>query len=262
MQHNPSTMYLNSLQDDLRPEKLLPIKNTFTVVLFSLPFQIAKETRPKLSIRNIKWTLVTKQEHSFGNDITKEIYWLYSKKFNITKSLRIICIDALGSKGELSGENANSILKYLKLNLENCMRNQNKSPFDVIILPKFYLYTGEDVREIMESLWYLREHVVLISNSSLHATLPSTEVIAVGAATELQKDGRSVLDFLVTNSMTGTTSKGTPSDEDPLLTAWADQNRIRPLGAAVVCAIALGILDRQQDTGNMFHFKIFLPSKA
>ena len=222
----------------------MPLENTFTVVIFSSPVDVELNKFPQLSIKNIG----PRKKAQAGDEIIKTIYEIFKNhmKEYEEKKLRIICIDALDLKGELSGENAEGILKSLKSSLTS----QNKSPFHVIILPKFYLHTGKEAREIMESLWYLREHVVLISSSSLHATLlPSTEVIAVGAATELQtvRSKSSVLDFLVTNRETGPTS-GTSSDKEPLLHDWIDQDLIRPLGPAVVSVIALSILDCLSNT--------------
>ena len=163
------------------------------------------------------------------------------KQLNVTKTLRIICIDALDSNGELSGETANGILKYLKTSL---VSSKTRSPFDVIILPKFFLFTGKDAREIMELLWFLRKRVVLISSSSVYATLPSTEVIAVGGSTEMRKAQGSVLDIDVMNIEKGTATDAA-SDTTSLINKadWLDQDLVQSLATAVVSAICLHILD-------------------
>ena len=204
------------------------------------------------STQYIKWPFITTHPHPLENEIVERICKTYSK-LNVTKPLRIICIDAMGTKGEISGQTANSILKHLKTSLEKCIKSKKKSPFDVVFFPKFFVYSGQDAFEIMESLWYLREHVVLISNSSIHSALPTTEVIAVGAAMEQQnvQSRFSILDFLVTNSETKKTGETVPDkrtsltepDKNVRIKDWFDEDLIRPYGSAVVCAIALRILD-------------------
>ena len=223
-----------------------------TVVIFCSERTKDSIKYPECSTQYIKWPFITTHPHPLEKKIVKRICKTYAT-LKETKDLRIICIDAMGTKGEISGQTANSILKHLKTSLEKCIKSKKKSPFDVVFFPKFFVYSGQDAREIMESLWYLREHAVLISNSSIHAALPTTEVIAVGAATELQnvQDRFSVLDFLVTNSKTEITNGTVPDkrasqiepDKNVRIKDWFDEDLIRPYGSAVVCAIALRILD-------------------
>ena len=221
--------------------------NSFTVVIFSSLGEEQLAKYPRLSIERIKWLFIT-TENDVGNGkkIVEIIYNLYSSQ---TKSLRIISIDALGAEGQLSGENANNILKYLITSIEYNAKKKMRPPVDVVILPKFYLHTQKEACEIMESLWYLREHTVLISNSSLHATLPSTEVIAVGGATEQTPAQGSVLDFIVTKSGTSGMSISdregqVPQERNKLLEDedWQNQDIVHSLGPAVVAAIALNIM--------------------
>ena len=193
--------------------------------------------------------MLTTESDKIGNKIVEEIYNTY-KKFDVTKSLRIICIDALGSKGELSGEKANEILNLFT----SSIKKSGKSPFDVKILPKFYIHNGKDAPDIMESLWYLRERVVLISSSSLHAKLPSTEIIAVEGATEYHKPLESVLDFVVVGGKPESkqdptpgslTLEGSPEKEKFISKGhndWLDESLVQSLAPAVVSAIALKIL--------------------
>ena len=212
--------------------------NTRTVVIVSSKVTIDEAEYPELSIENIESTFATTKsdEAGYGNKIVKLIYNLYSK----TKFLKVMCIEAHVSKGEISGEKANDILKYLIGRIEQNVKNKTRLPVDVIVLPKFNLHTAEDAREIMESLWYLREHTVLISSSSLHATLPSTEVIAVGGDTERDVEQKSVLDFVVT-------TKNWQGEKLPLLfyddSDWLDEVLIQSLAPAAVAAVAVNILD-------------------
>ena len=180
-------MWLNILQEGY-PEIIKPTEHTFTVVIFSSPTKERVEN-DNISLQDITWPETPKDQNSTENDIAVHFLYRYSKM--LQKSCRIICIDVFSSRNKLSGDVANSVLKYLKISIEKCDKSRL---IDVIILPKFF--SGNYAREIMESLWYLREHVVLISNSSQHATLPNTEVIAVGGGTERG----SILDFVVVNS--------------------------------------------------------------
>ena len=230
---NQSAIML-SLQEAGYLGELKHFHNSVTVVIFSSPVNVDTSKYPKLSIQNIELSPVKPQSDDvrIANKIVDTIYNLYSSQ---TKSLKIICIDAVGAKGAFSVKEANESLKYLIKDINPVIS------VDVIILPNFFVDTGQDAHEIMESLWYLREHTVLITNSSLHATLPSTEVIAVGGATAKQKAQASVLDFVVARK------KGKSKGKESLLTEddsdWLDGDQVQSLAPAVVAAIVLNILD-------------------
>ena len=215
------------------------MKSCFTIVIFSAYIKSVPKY-PKLSIRNIVWPSVTKQSNDNGRRIVEVIYKTYTEKANTSNALRIVCINAVDTRGEIVNEtSAISILKYIKLCISE---STNKSPINVIILPQFLLHTGKDAHEVMRLLWYIREHVVVISSSSLHATLPSTEVIAVGGSTEYHKAQGSVTDIVVTNSGTdddNLANKAFLYDEDQ---EWLNEDSVQSLGPAVVSAIVLHIL--------------------
>ena len=212
------------LQDVQYPKQLKPLKNYFTVVIFSPSLDhTCIPQYSKLLVQNIYWPSSTIKSSKNGSKIVDTIYNTYSKlrTTKCTKYLRIVCICV--AKGYLPKELAKDILQYLKSSVN---KSENKSPVDVIILPKFS-DTGKDALDIMESLWYLREHAVLISSSSLHATLPSTEIIAVRGARLIPKTQDSVQDFVVTYSKkesatvtekqeTGTGDKMDPEKNDKM----------------------------------------------
>ena len=244
-------MWLNILQEGY-PEMIKPTEHTFTVVIFSSTCTKEPVEKKKFSVENITWPETIKQKKMIGNNIVKNIVDIYSEM--LQKSCRIICIDAFGSEGKVSGEIANSVLKYLKLSME---KYKKRPPIDVIILPTFFLYSGNYAREIMESLWYLRKHAVLISNSSQHATLPNTEVIAVGGDTQQVKANGSILDFVVVSSK----KPNEQAKEDERLldnTDWHDTTLVQTLASVVVSAIALQIISCISESsinisGSMFH---------
>ena len=183
------------LQNVPYPKELKPLENYFTVVIFSSPLDHVPQYH-KLLVENINRQSSTLKSNENESKIVETICKIYSSKLSSNKStkyLRIVCINA--SKGDLSGEKTKDILKYLKSSVNKSVK---KSPIDVIILPKFSLQSSENALDIMESLWYLREHTVLISSSSLHATLPSTEAIAVRGDKVIPKTQDSVQDFVVT----------------------------------------------------------------
>ena len=181
------------MQDVLRPKELKPLGKYFTVVIFFSVLDYIPQC-DKLLIKNIYWPYKTQQSDDNGNKIVETMCKIYSEAKS-KKYLRLVCINS--PKGDLSAEKANIILKYLKSSVE---KSRKRSPVDVIFLPKFFVQTGKDAFDIMESLWYLREHAVLISSSSIHATLPSTETIAVKGAIGHYKSEASVLDFVVSYS--------------------------------------------------------------
>ena len=239
-------------------KNLKPSKKAATVIIFSSPIKKDSIRNRNISVENFSWPLLTTESEKIGNNIVEEIYNTY-KKLDVTKSLRIICIDALGSKGELSGEKANEILTLFTSSIK---KSGKSPPFDVIILPKFYMHNGKDAREIMKSLWHLRKYAVLISSSSLHAKLPSTEVIAVEGATEYHKPQESVLDFVVVGGKPESKQDPTPGssklegspEKEKLMSEghndWHDGSLVQSLAPAVVSAIALKILDCLQADHN------------
>ena len=263
--------HLLLFQNVQEPKELKPLGNYFTVVIFSSPLNDTPQHH-KLLVENINWSSSTKRSNENGSKIIDSIYKIYSKLNNnkSTKYLRIICINA--TKGDLPGEKAKDILKYLKSSVNKSVK---KSPIDVIISPKFSLQSGENALDIMESLWYLREHTVLISCSSLHSTLPSTEIIAVRGEILTPKTQDSVQDFVVTygsnDAPTHTKKqalekcdKEQPGKSDKELPGKSDklnketEESVKELAPAVVCGIALNILDCLQrndfkTSGN--HFK-------
>ena len=245
---------LASLQHVENPERLKPLSKYMTVVIFASPLQRHKN----ILVENLAWPLGKKAAHGNGNVIVETIYKTYSKKLQNALPLRIICINATDSKGELPGETAKHVLKYLERSI---LSTKKKCPVDVIILPTFSMSSGKDIGEIMESLWYLREYVVLISRSSLLATIPSTETIAVGGGTEHHKALESVLDFVVSKSKRKSSTDSLLEIEE-LISAednnWLDEDLVQILAPAVVSAIALGILSlikHDLSSGNL-HLKV------
>ena len=229
------------------PDIIKPTEKNFTVVIFSSPTKERVE-KTNISLQDITWPETPKDHYWTENDIAGHFVDRYSKMLH--KSCRIICIDAFSSGNKLSGDVANSVLKYLKISIQKCDKCRL---IDVIILPKFFLYTGNYAREIMESLWYLRKHTVLISNFSQHATLPSTEVIAVAGETEQVKAQGSILDFVVVNS----DKPPEPAKEDNGLLDHDDSldgTIVQSFASAVVSDVALQIISSLTKTsisGNM-----------
>ena len=214
--------------------KIKLLQKYYTVVLFTAAY--TKKPKYKNTLfQNISLPFVSKQSHSDSSKIVETISNTYLKRLNISKPLRIICID---DQGKFS-EEASNIINALKTCVET---NKNVSPFEVMILPTFTPKSTKDAREIMESLWYLREHTVLISNSSLHAKLPCTEVIAVGGETEYHEAQGGVLDVVVTNSKP---DDGNSTDSEGLLSKqdWLDRVLVQSLAPAVMSVVALGILN-------------------
>ena len=189
--------YLLQNLDHLAP--INPISDTFTVVIFSSPIDDWCEAQGA-EVVNILWPSVTRFHNANGTRLASAIFNTLRLQLQIQKNLRIVCIDALDSNGELSGERAKNVLDYLAKSMENTKSNESamkKSVIDVIILPNFNPnVAGPD--EIMNLLWYLKKHAVLISNSSLHSSLPSIETIAVSGATKFHQTPASVIDFVVT----------------------------------------------------------------
>ena len=252
----------------------------FTVEIFSSVLDYIPQC-DKLLIKNITWPYKTQQSDDNGNKIVETMCKIYSEAKS-KKYLRLVCINS--PKGDLPAEKANIILKYLKSSVE---KSKKRSPVDVIYLPKFFVQTRKDVCDIMESLWYLREHGVLISSSSIHATLPSTETIAVKGAIGHYKSEASVLDFVLSYSGKDfkrkfpkwTGKSGTFSTREEIYEwsdinrvsetfstreeeyEWSDINRVQLLAPAAVCGITLNILDCLQRnavsiTGNHVKPKI------
>ena len=205
-------------------------EDVYTVVVFSSKIKdssLPKESKQpefKLYMKYIDWPFGDKYRNQNGKHIVSTIYNTYKIKLKMTKSLRIVCIDALDSKGELSEETAKDILHYLKRNIEQTLK-KGSSAVDAIILPKFKPMQSES-GDVIELLWYLRKHAVLITNSSLHVTLPGTEVIAVAAETAQQSRPASVIDFVVTGSKN----------------EWLSFDLAKSLGPAAAAALALSIL--------------------
>ena len=247
------------LQVDKQPKLLKPLENHFTIVLVSPPLHNIPKYK-MLSVENFDWPISTKKYNENGREIVDTICNIYTSNRNntlSTKKVKIICINV--TKDDLSMKQAQNILKYLKTSVE---KSEKKSAIDVIILPKISINTSKDASDIMESLWYLRERTVLISSSSLHATLPSTEIIAVRGET-IPKTQDSVQDFVVTCGNKETlpdTGKrafrksekeesGKSDKREPGKSERADEERVQSLAPAVVCGIALNILDCLQRNG-------------
>ena len=147
--------------DDVPTVLLQELENSYTVVLFSSPIQncipAGQGCIHNISVPKIKGFTGFTNEN--GAILASTIFDTYSKKLRIKKKLRIVCIDALNPNGELTGNDAKSVLTCLVKQVENTLNNPT---IDVIILPKFKS-SEKDSLEIMEALWYLRQHTVLIS---------------------------------------------------------------------------------------------------
>ena len=229
------------------PDFINPISDAYTVVIFSSPI---KDWFKRLGtgVLYISWPLVKKYHNENGTLLVSTIFNTLTVQLKSETFLRIVCIDALDPNGELSGGTAKSILDYLT----QCIKHskKNKSAIDVIILPRFSP-TVTDPGEIMQLLWNLKKRTVLISNSSLHSSLPSTETISVTGATILHETPASVIDFLVTATETPTTPKEiketkfeTTNEPAPVEDMeWLDINLARYKAPGVIAAISLDILD-------------------
>ena len=208
--------------DDVPTELLQRMENSYTVVMFSSPIQ---NCIPAVQdcIHNISLPKIEGFTNENGAILASTIFNTYSEKLRIEKKLRIVCIDALNSNGELTENNAKIVLTYLVKQVENTLNNPT---IDVIILPKFKS-SEKDSLEIMEALWYLRQHTVLISASCLRASLPCSEVITVSGATKQHKTPASIVDLVVSGDKSH----------------WLDINLANILSPAVVAVLAIGILD-------------------
>ena len=235
------------------PDFIHPIPDAYTVVIFSSPI---KDWFKRLGTRvhHISWPLVKKYHNENGTRLASTIFNCLTIQLEIKKYLRIVCIDALNSNGELSGETAKDILHYLANSIKTV---QNKSVIDVIILPNFNSKVV-DPDEIMQLLWYLRKRTVLISDSSLHSSLPSTETIAVSGATKFQYTPASVVDFVVTARKTLRPPSFSDTDVEAisLYKEWINIEFARAMASGVVAAISLGIQSCLQT-----HFSESLKSK-
>ena len=230
-----------------------PIPDAYTVVIFSSPI---KDWFKRLGtvVHHISWPLVRKYHSENGTRLASTIFNCLTIQLQIRKYLRIVCIDALDSNGELSWETAKDVLHYLANSIKTA---QNKSVIDVIILPCFNSKVV-DPDEIMQLLWYLRKHAVLISHSSLHSSLPSTETIAVSGATKTHYTPASVVDFVVTarNALRPPSVSDTDVEAIHLYKEWINIEFARAMAAGVVAAISLGIQGCLQ-----IHFPESLKSK-
>ena len=250
-----------------------PIPDAYTVVIFSSPI---KDWFKRLGtgVLHISWPLVKKYHNENGTRLASTIFNCLTIQLQIRKYLRIVCIDALDSNGELSWETAKDVLHYLAQSIQNAKSikktnsiekgksigyaelvenielselKKKKSVIDAIILPNFNPKVA-DPDEIMQLLWYLRKHAVLISDSSLHSSLPSTETIAVSGATKIHHTPASVVDFIVTvkkaRPLPSVTSASGNQDEDKqdLFREWLNIELARAKSPGVVAAVALGIL--------------------
>ena len=215
---------LHFLQDHdfSHPDLIRPAENFYTVVIFTS--KIRNSQQSKVELQHIDWPSSGKFSNENGALIVSTIYNIYTGQLKLKKPLRIVCIDALDPNGELSSQTAKDILNYLKQNIKDAVI-KGSSAIDVIILPKFKPILN-DSGDVIESLWYLRKRAVLITNSSLHVTLPGTEIIAVAAETEQQSRPASVIDFVVTGSKK----------------EWLTFDLAKSLGPAVAAALALGFL--------------------
>ena len=260
-----------------------PIPDAYTVVIFSSPI---KDWFKRLGtgVHHISWPLVKKYHNENGTRLAATIFNTLRIQLQIETYLRIVCIDALDFNGELSGETAKNVLVYLAQSIQNAKSikktnsiekgksigntelvenielselKKKKSVYDAIILPNFNPKVA-DPDEIMQLLWYLRKHTVLISDSSLHSSLPSTETIAVSGATKTHHTPASVIDFVVTAKK----AVKPPSVEDTNVEAinlykeWINIEFARAMASGVVGAISLGIQSCLQN-----HFSESLKSK-
>ena len=246
-------IHIDILQGFDTPDLIHPIPDAYTVVIFSSPI---KDWFKRLGtgVLHISWPSQKKYQNENGTRLASTIFICLTLQLQVKKYLRIVCIDALDSNGELSGETAKNVLDYLAKSIKTA---QNKSVIDVILLPCFNSKVI-DPGGIMELLWDLRKRTVVISDSSLHSSLPGTETIAVSGATKLQNTPASVVDFVVTARKTLRPPSISDTDVEAinLYKEWINIEFARAMASGVVAAISLGIQSCLQN-----HFAESLKSK-
>ena len=208
------------------------MEEAYTVVIFSSPIEQWLIKQGPI-VKHIKWLLAgLSSSKSYGTHIAKTIFNTFINQLKDEQFLRIVSIEALDENGEIPAETSRQVLTYLARNVFEA-KSSDKRVIDVILLPKFNPVFLDTI-EILPLLLYLRRHSVLISNSCLDASLPSTETIAVSGATEIHSTPASVTDFVVTQGE----SNGNDSTEKEVVS----RDLVEQFALGVLAALSLGIL--------------------